>query len=288
MARLMRSGLTGVLQIERLSLKWLIAAFTGIAIVSVAVPTPAMAADDIGKFVYVQSATAGSVTIGPTGRFVPVEVRLVNTSEQVITAYTLSVEVTLATAEQLNGAITRDMVSALVYERIGEATPTGLVFGPGQVTGSTITVKLAPNAADPVVVVKVSAELPMIAFGDKTALGTDDAIARLAAMRRMEAENYQDVAEALTSVQGAVDMPAALQLLISKASTDASRESPGRERAQRRLTFLKPIAAPLAEHPEFLVPYLKAWQAGAQAFLEHASVHRLGAAVKQGDSQKIP
>ncbi len=154
-ARLMRAGLTGVLHIERLSLEWLIAAFTGIAIASATVSAPAMAADDIGRFVYVQSATAGSVTNGPTGRSIPVEARLVNASDQVITAYTLSVEVTLATGEQFKGEITRDMVSALVYERVGDTAPAGYVFGPGQTTGSTIFVKLPGNVADPVVVAGV-------------------------------------------------------------------------------------------------------------------------------------
>ncbi len=128
----------------------------------------------------------------------------------------------------------------------------------------------------------------MIALGDKTALGSDEAIARLAAMRRMDAEEAQDVAGALATLQGAPDIPAAIHLLISKASidarqsTDARQESPGHGKAQRHLAFLQSFAAPLAEHPEALIPYMKFWQVRAQVLLEHASVHRLGAAVKQG------
>jgi hypothetical protein len=256
------------------------AALSGIAIVSVTLPTSAMATDDMGRFVFVQSTTAEAVANGPAGRFVPVRVQLVNTSKQVITAYTVSAELTYGTGERVKHEITRDMASSMVNEAIGISSPAEQTFGPGQTTVSTVYVKLADNAAHSVVVTRVSAEVTMIALGDKTAIGSDEAIGRLAAMRTRDAEEAQDLAEALATVEGAVDIPAAVHSLISKASTDTGQEPTSRERAQRRLRAIQTYAVPAAEHPEGLDIYITAWRTRAQVLREHASLQRLGVTAK--------
>lgn len=267
---------TGTSRSGREGSRWLTAALTGIAILSAAGPRPAAAGDGIGSFVVVRSSAAGPVADGPAGRFIPVKVELANTSKQVITAYALTAEVTYVTGQQVRGEITRDMVSAVVNERMGYTPAPGVEFRAGGITTSTVQVRVPAGLGEPITISKVSVEVTMVAFGDGTAVGPEEAVARLAATRASEASEAREMAESLAGVQGAADIPAAIRELIARAS-DSERAAADRQQAQRRSAALRAYAAPLAEHPDQLTPYLKGWQARAEVLGEHASLHRLAA-----------
>ena len=243
---------------------------------------PAMAGNDIGNAVQVQSITSESA-----GAFLRVKVELVNTSRQPITAYTLRATVTPESGQPAQSEITRDMVWVLVHARLGQPLPAGSEFGPGQVTTSTIDVPIDANAgypADATPVLKAAAAVTMVAFADKTAWGSAKAIESLMHSRANSVDEANDLITALGGLRGARDIPAALRALVSEAQSNKAQTSPtvsGRLLAERRLSALRAYAAPLADHPEALALATKVWQTRYEILREHSSLRRIETGVER-------
>jgi hypothetical protein len=247
---------------------------------------PLMAADDIDKVVQVQS-----ITSEPVGQFLRVKVQLLNTSPQLITAYTLGATVTYGNGQTAQGQITRDMVWVLINEKMGYPPPLNEVFGPGQVTTSMIDVPVEPGASPAGVplVPTISASVTMVAFADRRALGSSTAIAFLSATRTNSADEANDLAADLDAVKGATDIPTALRELISKVQGE--KAAPGlsnarRQRAERRFSALKMHGGALAEHPEALPVMTKAWQIRSEVLRDHSALHSADTIVEKQENNR--
>jgi hypothetical protein len=247
------------------------------AILGAAVCSPfAAASDATGRFVRVESVTSLR-----TGDFLRVTAQLVNTSELVITGYTLVATVTYGNGQQKQGMVRTDMAWVLVNEKMGYPPPRDEMFGPGQVKASSIDVPVGDGTESSSGIspaLRVSAVVTMVAFADKTAVGPEAEIAALVRMRVQGADEAGDLATDLATLREAKDTRAALGDLMAKArSAKWAATAGGRDQqaAERRLSAMQRYAAPAAEHPEALPLAIKAWQMRNDLLREHSSLRRL-------------
>jgi hypothetical protein len=271
--------------INYLNIKWL--PLMGTLLWAAVSLSRVVAADEIGKSVQVKS-----VTCEPAGKFLRVKVQLVNTSTQLITGYALAATAVFANGQMAHGEITADTAWVLVNERMGYPPASDEVFGPGQVTTPAIDVRIEASADYRLGVSpspKLSAAVMMVAFADKTALGSEHAIAALAATRANEADEAEDLVADLDSLRGAPDIPAAVRELISKAQgkrAEAALKYNDRLLAERRLSALQRYAVPIAGRPEDLPLVTKSWQIRSEVLREHASLRRTETGVEKLEEKR--
>ncbi len=271
--------------IDLLHTKWL--PLTGAILLTAAWLPPTMGASELAKSVQVTS-----VTSEPAGNFLRVKVELRNTSTQLITGYALAATVVFANGQMAHGEITADTAWVLVNERMGYPPASDEVFGPGQVTTPTIDVRIEasadyrPSVSPPP---KLSASVMMVAFADKTALGSEQAIAALMGLRRNEADEATDLVADLDSFRGAPDIPAAVRELISNVQSKgaaANLRDNDRQLAARRLSALQRYAVPIEEHPELMPLVTKSWQIRSEVLREHSSLLRIGTGVEKLEEKR--
>jgi hypothetical protein len=184
------------------------------------------------------------------------------------------------------------MVWVLALARLGQPVPSGSGFGPGQIAQSTVDVPITAEAAlpgDSAPVLNTTAEVTMVAFADRTALGSAKAMAGLMYSRVNGADEAKEMAAVLGGLQGAGDVHAAMRELVSAAQRNVAAAAPGnagRPLAERRLAALRTYAAPVAEHPEALAPAAKAWQARYEILNEHSSLRPVETGVVREEEEK--
>jgi hypothetical protein len=259
----------------------------GIMLLAAIGVSPVMADNSIGNAVQVRSIASESV-----GAYLRVKVELTNTSAQPITAYTLRATVTPEGGRPVQSEITRDMVWVLALARSGQPVPSGSGFGPGQITQSTVDVPISAEAAypgDPAPVLKTTAEVTMVAFADRTALGSAKAMASLMYSRVDGAGEAKEMVAVLGGLQGAGDAHAAMRELVLAAQKNVTAAAPGNSGhmlAERRLAALRTFAMPVAEHPEALAPAAKLWQARYEILNEHSALRPVETGVVREEEEK--
>ncbi len=253
--------------------RWM-AAFCAFLGAAVCLPG-AGASDATGRFVRVVSVTSERV-----GQSLRVTVQLANTSKQVITGFTLVATVTYGNGQQEQGAVTTDMAWVLINEKMGYPPPDE-VFGPGQVKASSIDVPIDASMDSPPGVSptpRISAVVTMVAFADKTAAGSEAAIAALMRMRAQEADEAGDLVADLAALRGVPDTRAAYSDLLAKARSNREAANAGKGNrllAEHRLSALQLYASPALEHPESLPRMIIAWQMRNDLLREHSSLRRI-------------
>jgi len=251
-----------------------------VAVLTISFGTREMRAqsDELENLVHIQS-----VATEPAGQFVRVKVELLNSGQQVITAYALAVSVTFAGGYERQGSITRDMVSSLVNESMGYPLPNEKTFGPGRIAVSTVDVPAAGASAASQVnlrVVSATATVTMAAFADKTACGSAQAVARLMATRSNQADEAKEVAADFAELQGHSDAADAVRHLLLKADArkaEVGLSEPDRLAAERHVSALHTYVMPATDHPEGIPGMAKAWQIRSELLREHSSLHRTDA-----------
>lgn len=259
----------------------------GILLLAAIGVSPVMADNGIGNAVQVRSIASESM-----GAYLRVKVELMNTSAQPITAYTLRATVTPEGGQAAQGEITRDMVWVLALAKLGHPVPSGDGFGPGQITASTIDVPIRAEAAypgDAAPALNATAEVTMVAFADRTALGSVKAMASLMYSRVNDGNEAKEMVAVFGGLQGAGDLHAAMRemVLAAQRNVDAAPVgNSGRPLAERRLAALRNFAAPVVEHPEALAAAAKAWQARYEVLSEHSSLRPAETGVVREEEEK--
>jgi NAD(P)H-hydrate repair Nnr-like enzyme with NAD(P)H-hydrate epimerase domain len=129
----------------------------------------------------------------------------------------------------------------------------------------------------------------MVAFADRTALGSAKAMASLMYSRVDGAGEAKEMVAVLGGLQGAGDAHAAMRELVLAAQKNVTAAAPGNSGhmlAERRLAALRTFAMPVAEHPEALAPAAKLWQARYEILNEHSALRPVETGVVREEEEK--
>jgi len=156
-------------------------------------------ADAIGKAVLVQSVQAGAPKV--SAGIVPVAVRLVNTSAKPIYAFKYKIVATWADGTSTSSASSEDLLALYLNVEQGRQLSSRPIFRSGEIH----TIAGAIQTKNGALPVNCTATILMIAFGDRTAIGSSDDIGRLSSTRTSQAASMSGLLTDLQAVVQAAD-----------------------------------------------------------------------------------
>ncbi|MGA3188491.1 MAG: hypothetical protein ABSF22_15405 [Bryobacteraceae bacterium] len=234
-----RRGRTAILSVLILS-----------AIVPVlAQPQAQQFSEAIDKVIFVQSVQVGTPTPASSNS-VPIDVRLQNISAKSIYAFKVNIVATWADGSTKSTEWTSDFLALYVWAaRDPHPNPPPAIFRSGETHTSQGGVSRAADGSAPISAV---ATVRMVAFGDRTVIGSHNDVESLSRLRTHQAEQFSGVVEDLQSIVQAADPIKAAEarnkelLALQPGSTNTSgtvgsQISPNNIRAGATLTYVRSV-----------------------------------------------